>query len=120
VFVNQDEALNRPLNLPFWEIEGAGVRRYGCLQKEINEVFTPFRVLFVQQCSWRKAQLMFVGALLCRGQRTVSQVLRVIGLEQGQAGNDLFRSPGSRAHFPMMGTFSSSTRSSPDSGFMPQ
>jgi DDE superfamily endonuclease len=52
------------------------------LPKEINEVFTPFKVLFVQQRSWHKAQLMLVGALLCRGQRTVSQVLRVMGLEQ--------------------------------------
>lgn len=52
------------------------------LPKVVAEVLTPFQRLFVQHRSWQKAQLMLVGALLCRGQRTVSRVLRVMGLEQ--------------------------------------
>ena len=49
------------------------------LPKVVAEVLTPFQRLFVQHRSWQKAQLMLVGALLCRGQRTVSRVLRVMG-----------------------------------------
>jgi len=52
------------------------------LPKAVAEVLTPFQRLFVQQRSWQKVQLMLVGALLCRGNRTVSRVLRVMGLEQ--------------------------------------
>ena len=51
------------------------------LPNAVAEAFTPFQKLFVQQRSWQKAQLMLVGVLLCRGKRTVSRVLRVMGLE---------------------------------------
>lgn len=54
------------------------------LPNEIAAVILPFQVLFVQQRSWHKAQVMLVGAWLCRGQRTVSRVLRVMGLAQEQ------------------------------------
>jgi DDE superfamily endonuclease len=52
------------------------------LPNAVSAVFAPFQSLFVQQRSWQKAQTLLVGALLCRGQRTVSRVLRVMGLEQ--------------------------------------
>jgi len=58
------------------------------LPNAVAEVLTPFQKLFVQQRSWQKVQLMLVGALLCRGKRTVSRVLRVMGLEHDpQYGN---------------------------------
>jgi hypothetical protein len=47
------------------------------LTNEVSEVLAPFKVLFVQQRSWQKSQEMFVGAILCRGKRTVNRVLTV-------------------------------------------
>ena len=41
--------------------------------------FTP---VFVQQRTWRHAQLLLLGALLAPGQRTVSSILRIIGLRR--------------------------------------
>jgi hypothetical protein len=52
------------------------------LPKEIAEVLAPFAVLFAQQRSWHKAQAMLVGAIVCRGKRTVSRVLHSMGFEQ--------------------------------------
>jgi DDE superfamily endonuclease len=52
------------------------------VSKEIAEVLSAFRVLFVQQRTWEKAQVMLVGAILCQGKRTVSRVLQVMGLGQ--------------------------------------
>jgi hypothetical protein len=54
------------------------------LAKEVSFVLTPFQALFVQQRSWEKAQAMLVGAILCRGKRTVSRVLTVMGLSQSK------------------------------------
>ncbi len=48
----------------------------------MSSVLAPFQILFVQQRSWQKAQEMLVGAILCRGKRTVSRVLTVMGLAQ--------------------------------------
>jgi hypothetical protein len=48
----------------------------------VAEVLHLFQRLFVQQRSWHKAQVLLVGALLCPGQRTVSRVLQVMGLDQ--------------------------------------
>jgi hypothetical protein len=48
----------------------------------LSEAIKPFERLFVQKRSWNKAQELMAGALLCRGQRTMSRVLRVLGLEQ--------------------------------------
>jgi hypothetical protein len=52
------------------------------LTDEVASVLAPFQILFVQQRSWQKAQEMLVGAILCRGKRTVSRVLTVMGLAQ--------------------------------------
>jgi hypothetical protein len=52
------------------------------LANEVSSVLAPFQILFVQQRSWQKAQEMLVGAILCRGKRTVSRVLTVMGLAQ--------------------------------------
>jgi hypothetical protein len=45
------------------------------LPSEVLTVLSPFQVLFKQQRSWDKAEQMLVGAILCRGKRTVSRVL---------------------------------------------
>lgn len=52
------------------------------LPKAISETFSPFKCLFSQQRTWQKAQEMLIGALLCRGKRTVSHVLETLGLSQ--------------------------------------
>jgi DDE superfamily endonuclease len=61
------------------------------LAKEVSEVLSPFQVLFVQQRSWEKAQSMLVGAILCRGKRTVSRVLTVMGLSQSKQYGKYYR-----------------------------
>jgi len=38
--------------------------------------------VFVQQRTWRHAQLLLLGALLAPGQRTVSRILRIVGLRR--------------------------------------
>ena len=43
-------------------------------------VILPFAAMFVQQRTWRHAQLLLLGALLTPGQRTVCAILRVAGL----------------------------------------
>src|SRR6185312_7598749 len=43
-------------------------------------VILPFAGMFVQQRTWRHAQLLLLGALLTPGQRTVCAILRVAGL----------------------------------------
>ena len=49
------------------------------LPEAIIAVLAPFAVLFTQPV-WRHVQVLWVGALLCRGPRTVTAVLRVMGL----------------------------------------
>jgi DDE superfamily endonuclease len=61
------------------------------LAKEVSEVLSPFQALFVQQRSWEKAQSMLVGAILCRGKRTVSRVLTVMGLSQSKQYGKYYR-----------------------------
>jgi DDE superfamily endonuclease len=61
------------------------------LADEIAIVLSPFQVLFVQQRSWQKAQVMLVGAWLCRGKRTVSRILRVMGLAQASDYTSYYR-----------------------------
>jgi len=61
------------------------------LAKEVSEVLSPFQALFVQQRSWQKAQSMLVGAILCRGKRTVSRVLTVMGLAQSNSYGKYYR-----------------------------
>lgn len=49
-------------------------------RRSILEVLCPFKSLFAQQRTWQKAQDLLTGAILCRGKRTISQVLRTLGL----------------------------------------
>ena len=48
------------------------------LPDAIISILTPFATLFTTQ-TWRKAQLLLVGAILTPGQRTVAAALRVMG-----------------------------------------
>jgi hypothetical protein len=43
-------------------------------------VILPFATMFVQQRTWRHAQLLLLGALLAPGQRTICAILRMVGL----------------------------------------
>ena len=49
------------------------------LPDAIGAVLIPFAALF-QNRTWRKAQVLLVGAVLSPGQRTVAAALRVMGL----------------------------------------
>jgi DDE superfamily endonuclease len=48
-------------------------------------------VLFAQERSWDKAQQMLVGVVLCQSKRTVSRVLRVLGLDQERHYGNYYR-----------------------------
>jgi DDE superfamily endonuclease len=61
------------------------------LTNEVSDVLAPFQNLFVQQRSWQKAQEMLVGAILCRGKRTVSRVLTIMGLAQSPSYGKYYR-----------------------------
>ena len=49
------------------------------LPEAILPVLIPFATLF-RSPTWRKAQILLVGAVLAPGQRTVASALRVMGL----------------------------------------
>ena len=49
------------------------------LSEAIIAVRAPFAALFTQPV-WRHVQVLWLGAMLCRGPRTVASVLRVMGL----------------------------------------
>ena len=49
------------------------------LPNAIVPVLHPFATLF-RNPTWRKAQILLVGAILAPGQRTVASALRVMGL----------------------------------------
>ncbi len=49
------------------------------LPDTILPVLDPFASLF-REPTWRKAQILLVGAILATGQRTVASALRVMGL----------------------------------------
>ncbi len=51
------------------------------LSPHIISVIAPFSVLF-SSCTWRIASTLLLGAILSRGKRTVTAVLRTIGLSQ--------------------------------------
>src|SRR3989337_2449971 len=51
------------------------------LSPYIISVIAPFSVLF-SSCSWRIASTLLLGAILARGKRTVTAILRTIGLSQ--------------------------------------
>jgi hypothetical protein len=61
------------------------------LPSEVSGVLSPFQVLFKQQRSWHKAQQMLIGAILCRGKRTVSRVLETLGLAQCKQYSNYYR-----------------------------
>jgi DDE superfamily endonuclease len=46
------------------------------------DIIVAFASLFVQQRTWRHARLLLLGALLTPGQRTVSSILRIVGLRR--------------------------------------
>jgi len=49
------------------------------LPEPIMTLLLPFRPLFYQP-TWKKAQVLFIGAILATGKRTVTSALRVMGL----------------------------------------
>ena len=49
------------------------------LPEAIIAIWAPFAVLFTQPV-WHHVQVLWLGAILCRGPRTVAAVLRVMGL----------------------------------------
>lgn len=53
------------------------------LPDAIVSILMPFATLFSKP-TWRKAQLLLVGAILTTGQRTVAQSLRVMGRSHHQ------------------------------------
>jgi hypothetical protein len=52
------------------------------LSPSIIAILGPFSVLF-SRSSWQTALTLLLGATLCRGRRTVTGVLRAVGLSQG-------------------------------------
>lgn len=46
------------------------------------DIILAFAPLFVQRRTWRHARLLLLGALLVPGQRTVSRILRIVGLRR--------------------------------------
>jgi hypothetical protein len=52
------------------------------LPARFARIIIAFAPVFVQQRTWRHAQLLLLGALLTPGQRTVSSILRIIGLRR--------------------------------------
>jgi hypothetical protein len=51
------------------------------LSPSIIAIITPFSILF-SRCCWQNALTLLLGAILCRGRRTVASILRSIGLSQ--------------------------------------
>jgi hypothetical protein len=51
------------------------------LSPSIIAIIAPFAVLF-SRSSWQTASTLLLGAILCRGRRTVTGILRTIGLSQ--------------------------------------
>ena len=49
------------------------------LPEAIITIWAPFAALFTQPV-WHHVQVLWMGAVLCRGPRTVASVLRVMGL----------------------------------------
>jgi len=53
-----------------------------CLPSRFAGVILTFAPVFVQQRTWWHAQLLLLGAILTPGQRTVSSILRIVGLRR--------------------------------------
>src|SRR4051795_12362048 len=63
-----------------------------------------FAPVFVQQRTWRRAELLMIGAILAPGKRTVTSILRITGLgrerhlrQAGRVVLGLSRPPAGRA-----------------------
>ena len=52
-----------------------------CLPSRFTAVILNFAPLFLQR-SWRHAEVLLTGAILVPGQRTVTSILRIMGLRQ--------------------------------------
>lgn len=65
------------------------------LPEDILTMIIPFSQLFSESV-WHRAQLLWIGAILCRKQRTVAAVLRILGLGQ-ESGFDNYHHVLSRA-----------------------
>ncbi|WP_428487039.1 IS701 family transposase [Rhodopila sp.] len=53
-----------------------------CLPPRFAAIILAFAPVFVQHRTWRHAQLLWLGAMLAPGRRTVSSLLRIIGLRR--------------------------------------
>jgi hypothetical protein len=51
------------------------------LPSRFAAMILPFALLFSQR-SWRQAEVLLVGAIMAPGRRTVSSILRIVGLQQ--------------------------------------
>ena len=49
------------------------------ITKDIISLIIPFMPMFSKKI-WLKVQILLIGAILCRGKRTVTSILRVMGL----------------------------------------
>lgn len=49
------------------------------LPKDIIAAIVPFMPMFFEK-TWMKVQILLIGAILCRGKRTITAILRVMGL----------------------------------------
>ncbi len=52
------------------------------LPSRFAAVILTFAPVFVQQRTWRHAELLLIGAILAPGQRTVTSLLRIVGLSR--------------------------------------
>ena len=55
--------------------------REAALTTEIISVLSAFACCFTKP-TWKNIQILFTGAILCRGSRQVTKILRVMGLSQ--------------------------------------
>jgi hypothetical protein len=55
------------------------------LPLSIVTILAPFAILFCKSKTWSKALTLLVGAIICRGGRTVCSVLRIMGLKGERA-----------------------------------
>lgn len=68
------------------------------LPNTILTVLTPFAVLFSTKKTWNHALLLVIGAIICKGGRTVCGALRVMGLK-GECTFDKYHKILNRAHW---------------------
>ncbi len=74
------------------------------LSPAILTIIEPFMVLFSRAC-WFNALELLLGAILCKGKRTVSGILRTIGLSQESGFSKYHRILNSLRWSPKQGAF---------------